>query len=56
MTRLVSKGFNDTDDTHSIYVVEYEPDANGNDVVKCYDVPEDVYCSLKAGDEYVPVY
>lgn len=56
MTRLVSKGFNDTDDTHSIYVIEYEPDAEGKEVIKCYDVPEDIYYSLKPGDEYVPVY
>ena len=56
MTRLVSKGLNGADSTHSIYVLEYEPDAEGKEVIKCYDVPEDIYYSLKPGDEYVPVY
>lgn len=56
MTRLVSKGLNDADSTHSIYVLEYEPDDEGKEVIRCYDVPEDVYYSLAPGDEYVPVY
>lgn len=48
-----------TDDKHGnhsyyIYVTEYEPDENGETVIKCYELTEEQYNNYQYGDEYIP--
>ena len=54
ITRLVGTDMRDKEEFYSIYVMEYEPGENGEEVIKCYEVSEEEYHSLEPGDEYVP--
>lgn len=54
MSRQIATDFNTGKEFYSIYVTEFEKDSAGNDIIKCYEVPENVYNSLQIGDIYTP--
>ena len=54
ITRTIGKEINNGQDFYSIYVREFEPDENGNEVIKCYEVSEEEYIRLTLGDTYIP--